>query len=288
MHFVSVPVVDGAEAEAELNRFLAGHRIIAIDRQLVIDGARSLWAICVSYVERPGSASATLPSASVPTARAANESKRRPTIDYREVLSADEFQLFVRLRTLRKARAEQDGVPVYSVFTNEQLAEMARGKVRSAAELAGVSGVGKARIERYGPEFLALLGDTAVAGMVRYMDDVVAWCSGREQARAIFDGIRGRIAELGLEIRGEGLIQRSACGLSFLGYRVFAGGLRLSRRRRRRYARGRRALEAAYGRGEIDAEGLQVGFDAVLAITAHADAAAWRREELPRRPPPEL
>lgn len=133
-----------------------------------------------------------------------------------------------------------------------------------------------------------LLEALQVAGMVRYMDDVVAWCSGREQARVILDGIRGRLAELGLEIRGEGLIQRSACGLSFLGFRIFAGALRLSRRRRRRYARGRRAIEAAYGRGEIGEDGLQAGIDAVLAITAHADAAAWRREELRRRPPPEL
>lgn len=98
--------------------------------------------------------------------RAANEGKRRPTLDYRELLSADEFQIFVRLRTLRKERAERDGVPVYSVFTNEQLAAMARGKVRSAAELARLSGVGKARIERYGPEFLALLGDVAESGAI--------------------------------------------------------------------------------------------------------------------------
>lgn len=84
MHFVSVPVVDGAEAEAELNRFLAGHRVVSLDRQLVVDGARSLWAVCVSYVERPGSASASMPSAPVPVVRAANEGKRRPTLDYRE------------------------------------------------------------------------------------------------------------------------------------------------------------------------------------------------------------
>lgn len=48
LHFVSVPVYDSAQAEAELNQFLATHRVIAMDRQLIPDG--------------PGSAHETSPS----------------------------------------------------------------------------------------------------------------------------------------------------------------------------------------------------------------------------------
>jgi hypothetical protein len=40
LHFVSVPVYDSAQAEAELNQFLATHRVIAMDRQLIPDGPR--------------------------------------------------------------------------------------------------------------------------------------------------------------------------------------------------------------------------------------------------------
>lgn len=52
LHFMTIPVYESAAAEAELNRFLASHRVLAVDRQLVVDGTRSAWAVCVSFVER--------------------------------------------------------------------------------------------------------------------------------------------------------------------------------------------------------------------------------------------
>ncbi len=62
------------------------------------------------------------------------------------------------------------------------------------------------------------------------------------------------------------------------------GRLLLSRRRKRRYAECRRDWEEAYSNGLIDSRTLQVGYAAAQAITAHADAVAWRREQLRRRP----
>ena len=51
LRFFTIPVL-GAEATTnELNRFLSGHRILAIDRQFVADGAASLWAVCISFDE---------------------------------------------------------------------------------------------------------------------------------------------------------------------------------------------------------------------------------------------
>lgn len=80
-------------------------------------------------------------------------------------------------------------------------------------------------------------------------------------------------------------IQRSDRGLSFLGFRVHAAVLRLSRRRRRRYAAARQRLERAHAEGLVDARELQAGYDAALAITAHADARAFRAADMRRRPP---
>jgi uncharacterized protein len=79
-------------------------------------------------------------------------------------------------------------------------------------------------------------------------------------------------------------IGRSADGVSFCGYRVLPGALLLSRRRRRRYAECRRKWERAFQAGAIDAATLQAGYASALAITAHADAAGWRREQLRRAP----
>lgn len=61
LHFVTIPVFESDAAEAELNRFLAGHRVLAVDRQLVADGPRSAWTVCVSYVDRPVTASGAVP-----------------------------------------------------------------------------------------------------------------------------------------------------------------------------------------------------------------------------------
>ena len=46
-----------------------------------------------------------------------------------------------------------------AVFTNEQLAEMVRQRVATAAALAAIAGVGEARLARYGPAFVDLLAE---------------------------------------------------------------------------------------------------------------------------------
>jgi len=79
-------------------------------------------------------------------------------------------------------------------------------------------------------------------------------------------------------------INRCARGVTVCGYRVLPGALRLSQRRRRRYLAAVRAAEAAYLGGRLDALGLQRASDAALAITAHADAAPWRRARRAARP----
>lgn len=141
LRFFAVPALAAAEVEADLNRFLAEHRVLAVDRQLVSANGAAYWAVCVSFLDSPGSA---LPA-------------RRGKIDYKEVLSAQEFAVFARLRSLRKELAERDGVPAYALFTNEQLAAMVTRRVRTASALAELSGIGPARVEKYGKAFLDVL-----------------------------------------------------------------------------------------------------------------------------------
>lgn len=81
----------------------------------------------------------------------------RHRIDYREVLTPDQFELFAKLRTLRQQIAKEEAVPVYVVFTNEQLAEIVRKGARSKSDLGRIDGVGDARIQKYGERFLSCL-----------------------------------------------------------------------------------------------------------------------------------
>ena len=67
-------------------------------------------------------------------------------------------ELFERLRVWRKARADEDEVPAFVVFTDATLQLIAEQRPTSAAALLRISGVGPAKLERYGDSLLAVVG----------------------------------------------------------------------------------------------------------------------------------
>ena len=143
--FFTIPI-RGGEVEIEaLNRFLAGHCIVEIERQFLPDGANSAWCFCVVYAHSVSSAS----------------SPRQGKVDYKEVLNEVEFARFARLRQLRKELAEREGLPAYAIFTNEHLAEMVRRQVTTADALGEIPGVGEGRVEKYGAAFLGCLHEAS-------------------------------------------------------------------------------------------------------------------------------
>ncbi|HSR24835.1 MAG TPA: HRDC domain-containing protein, partial [Candidatus Eisenbacteria bacterium] len=69
-------------------------------------------------------------------------------------------RLLERLRTWRLEVSRAQGVPAYVVFHDRTLAEIAARSPRDLAELEQVSGVGPAKLERYGEQVLAVLDGT--------------------------------------------------------------------------------------------------------------------------------
>jgi superfamily II DNA helicase RecQ len=57
---------------------------------------------------------------------------------------------------LRKEIAAAEAVPVYTIFTNEQLATMVREHVITKGDLEKIAGVGDARVLKYADRFLAV------------------------------------------------------------------------------------------------------------------------------------
>ena len=72
-------------------------------------------------------------------------------------LNDDERELFDQLRVLRRRLADEAGVPAYIVFGDKVLLEMVARRPTSLRELLQVSGVGEAKLERYGAQFLRVL-----------------------------------------------------------------------------------------------------------------------------------
>ncbi|HVV57199.1 MAG TPA: ATP-dependent DNA helicase UvrD2 [Gaiellaceae bacterium] len=62
-----------------------------------------------------------------------------------------------RLRAWRLERAREDGVPPYVVFHDSVLHAIADARPASLGELSEISGVGPAKLERYGEELLGVL-----------------------------------------------------------------------------------------------------------------------------------
>jgi ATP-dependent DNA helicase RecQ len=65
--------------------------------------------------------------------------------------------LFERLRAWRAAIAKEHGVPAYVVFHDGTLRAIAAAQPSSLDDLAGISGVGEKKLERYGAELVRLV-----------------------------------------------------------------------------------------------------------------------------------
>ena len=65
--------------------------------------------------------------------------------------------LFEELRVLRRGLAEVRGVPAFVVFGDVSLRHMAAALPSSTAEFSRITGVGEAKLEEYGPEFLEVI-----------------------------------------------------------------------------------------------------------------------------------
>ena len=134
-----LPLYAGSSEQDELNRFLRGHRIVQTRKELVTANGASQWAVIVEYLDSPE--------------KSAGDSVKGK-IDYKEVLSGGDFILFSKLRETRKKLAEENGLPVYAVCTNEQLAEIAKRRPKSLAECMQIDGIGQSKADKYVPALL--------------------------------------------------------------------------------------------------------------------------------------
>ena len=66
-------------------------------------------------------------------------------------------ELFERLRALRKRLADEHGLPPYVVFHDSTLREMAARRPLTLNDFAELSGVGQAKLARYGDQFIAAI-----------------------------------------------------------------------------------------------------------------------------------
>lgn len=138
----NIPIPDSESELERMNKFLSGVRIISSHKELVTSGGFSYWSFVIEYFRENGQ----------------NSNSRKSKIDYREILSEEDFAVYCALRDLRKNIADQEGVPVYTIFTNEQLAEIVKRKITTKNALSAIQGIGDKKIEKYGEPFIRKSG----------------------------------------------------------------------------------------------------------------------------------
>lgn len=135
----------------DLNQFLQDNRIASVRQEIVQSGGRALLVFVVETIS--GGATAA--------ARPSGGGKGKGP-DYSRILAREEYLVYSRLREARKDWARAEGGPIYNIFGNEELAAMVMNRVRTAADLAKIPGVGEMRIRKYGTEILKIISELPV------------------------------------------------------------------------------------------------------------------------------
>ncbi len=136
-------------------RQMMGHDLIRPD-------AARHGALRMTEAARPilrGEAAITLREDTVDAARATTRAEARALV------SDEDAPLLSALKARRRALAEAAGVPAYVIFTDRTLIEMAERRPATLDEMAGISGVGATKLDRYGAIFLEAITGAEPAPM---------------------------------------------------------------------------------------------------------------------------
>ncbi len=136
------------------------HRIRTILDHLILNGYLALSSgeypvvspteLCGEILREKKSLEMKLPK-NVPPANA--KSKSKFSAKKETAVERDTEDLFSALKDLRKQLATAAGVPAFVIFTDAALHDMCRKQPKTLDEFLDVSGVGKAKAERYGKLF---------------------------------------------------------------------------------------------------------------------------------------
>ena len=124
-----------------------------------------------------------------------------------------------------------------------------------------------------------------VRAHVRYMDDLLFWCETYAEAKRVLHILQGYLWEQRKLVFKDNIqINRSNHGVSYCGYRILKGAMRLSQRKQRRYRQLLQQQEVLWQKGLITELELQSAYASIHAITLHADSKQWRKKYLQYSP----
>ena len=136
----NIPLSDDGTYLAELNKFISANKVLEVEQQFFQNEKGACWSFCLRYIANSSSYNSF----------GASKTK----VDYKNILSEADFDIFSQLREIRKEIAMFDAVPAYAVFTDEELGLMAKIPELTLGEMQKIKGIGAKKIEKYGKPLL--------------------------------------------------------------------------------------------------------------------------------------
>ena len=141
----TIPLHAGDEHQEDMNRFLRSHRVLTVDKRFADSPGQSCWTFCVEYLEHATHGHGN------------GNGRSAPKVDYKERLNPKDFTIYDKLRQLRKQISDEEKVPPFALFTNQQLAQMVENKVKTVQAMGEIDGIGPGRTSKYGESFVKVL-----------------------------------------------------------------------------------------------------------------------------------
>jgi superfamily II DNA helicase RecQ len=129
----TIPITDDGTMQEEMNKFLRGHKVLETESHIISNHKGAYWCFCIKFLSS-----------------GFNTEKEAVRKDYKELLDENTFARFAKMREIRKKLALEDGVPAYAVFTDAELAAIAKLEQLTIAGIKGLKGIGDKKAERYG------------------------------------------------------------------------------------------------------------------------------------------
>lgn len=132
----TLPILGSEALQEELNSFLRARKILQVEKHLISENGGTFWCFCISWLD------------------STNSGEKEKT-DYKKVLDESAFRRFSALREIRKRLAQEEALPAYAIFTDEELAGLAQLETLDPTNMKTVKGIGAKKIEKFGKYFIS-------------------------------------------------------------------------------------------------------------------------------------
>lgn len=138
----TIPIPGGESQTEEMNKFLRSKRVLQVDQYLVTTQGGGYLCFTIRYAED------TSPYL-----------KTKEKVDYRLVLSEEEFARFAKMRSTRLKIAKEEDTPAFAIMTDEELAALARLPRFTEKDMAAIPGVGEKKAAKYASFFMEAIAE---------------------------------------------------------------------------------------------------------------------------------